>query len=78
MKKEVDSTNDQSNEPKAHHNNHSALRKLKDAEGHIEIMKRRFKVLKVKDDEYRSKTIQHYNKIKYHEDIHKTIVKDKE
>ena len=43
------------------------MRKLKDAEEHIEMMKRRFQVLKVKDDEYRSKTIQHENKIKHHE-----------
>ena len=66
MKKETDCTSDRTEEMKPNHNNHFAMRKLKDAEGHIEMMKRRFKVLQVKDDEYRSKTIQHYNKIKYH------------
>ena len=59
MKKETDYTSDKTGEVKTHHNNHFAMRKLKDAEDHIDMMKRRFQVLKVKDDEYRSKTIQH-------------------
>ena len=42
------------------------------------MMKRRFRVLKVKDDECRSKTIQHENKIRYHDEVHKEIKKDKE
>ena len=42
------------------------------------MMKRRFRVLKVKDDECRSKTIQHKNKIRYHDEVHKEIKKDKE
>ena len=36
-----------------------ALKKLKETEDQIDMMKRRFKVLKVKDEEARSKTIQH-------------------
>ena len=53
------------------------MRKLKDAEKNVSMIKKRFKVLKVKDDEYRSKTIQHENKIRFHEDVQKVIKKDK-
>lgn len=59
MKKETDYTTDKTTDVKTNHNNHFALRKLKDVDDHIDMMKRRFQVLKVKDDEYRSKTIQH-------------------
>lgn len=78
MKKEADSTKERTGELKNHHNNHFALRKLKDAEEHIEMMKRRFQVLKVKDDECRSMTIQHEKKIKYHDEVQRGIKKDKD
>ena len=40
-------------------------------------MKKRFQVLKVKDDEYRSMTIQHQNKIENYEQLRKTIEEGK-
>ena len=40
-------------------------------------MNKRFQVLKVKDDEYRSMTIQHQNKIENYEQLRKTIEEGK-
>ena len=56
-----------SNSSKDEINTFQALKKLKETEHHIEMLKRRFKVLQVKDEEARSKTIQHENKIRLHE-----------
>ena len=53
------------------------MRKFKEAEQHIDIVKKRFQVLKVKDDEYRSMTIQHQNKIENYEQLRKTIEEGK-
>lgn len=46
-----------------------AWEKYKQAEDGINLLKRRFQVHQVKDDEYRSKTIQHENKIKFYEKV---------
>ena len=50
MNKETDITTDSTQLKPTYPNNHFALRKLKDAEKNVEMLKRRFSVLKVKDE----------------------------
>ena len=78
MNKEIDLTTDHTEQQQKFNNNHYALKKLKDAEKNVAVIKKRFKVLKVKEDEYRSKASQHEHKIRHVVDIQKDIQKDKE
>lgn len=57
--------------------NHEAIIKLKEADKHIDVMKRRFKYLQVRDEEFRSKTIQHENKILEHDSRRQSIKKER-